>query len=313
MGVDGTVTVTSSYGGTTVSVLTAARISALAVELLGRQLVLVATVSRVPGRDFSGPSGGAVTLRVPVPRTARVQETPGSPIVFDAISETPVTCTVNHVYDGVRVTDEDMSLSVENFARQFLVPQTEAVARRGEQFLSDVMNDLDADLYFPADTVDLADWDEKGYEDRILEAGELLDQNDVPAGDRYMAVSPYVARRVLRVDKFTRVDASGERTALRQAMLGDLYGFRFVKSNNLAPGRAVAYHTSAFAFGTLSPVAPAGVVESATAEDGGVAMRAIRQYNPSILSEESVISTFVGATEVDDARRVVIDSEGIGS
>lgn len=294
------------------SLITAERISALAVELLGRQLVLAGTVSRVPGADFSGPSGGTVTLRVPIPRTARVQAAPGAPITFDPVTETPVNVSVIHVYDGVRITDQDLSLNVEDFGRQYIGPQVEAVARRGERELADAMNDVASTITLPEDPVDLDNWDARGWEDAVLEAGEILDRNDVPAGDRYFAASPEVARRLLRIDKFTAVDASGTATALRQAILGSLYGFTFVKSNNLDAGSAVAYHSSGFAFGTLAPVAPAGAVDSATATQGGVALRTIRQYNASILSEEMVTSTFVGAALVD-ADRVVGLSFDIGS
>lgn len=59
------------------ALLTSAPISALAVELLRRQLVLVATVAKIPGEEYSGPSGGTVTIRVPQPRTANEQVTPG--------------------------------------------------------------------------------------------------------------------------------------------------------------------------------------------------------------------------------------------
>jgi hypothetical protein len=291
------------------ALLTAERISALAVTLLARALVLPRTVLTVPGPEFSGPSGGTVTLRVPVPRTARVQATPGDPITFDPMTETPVPVQVTHIYDGTRLTDEDLSLNLEDFGRQVLMPQVEAVARRGEDELAAVMNTVGADDTLPADPVDPGDATYlHELEDAILAAGETLDNADVPAGDRWAAVSPSVARRLLRIDKFTAVDASGAATALRQAVLGSLYGFTFVKSNGLDSGTALLYHESAFAFGSMPPANPAGAAWSTTAEHEGLALRHIRQYNPTILSDESVVSLFAGATQVEADRTFKYDS-----
>ena len=289
--------------------LTADIISSLTVELLVRSLVLPRTVLTVPGREVAGPAGGKVTIRIPVPRTARVQTTPGATITVDPVTENQAEITVRHIYDATRITDEDLTLNLENFARQVLMPQVAAVAVGAEDELVALFNSLPADLSFPADPATLDD-DAflRAYEDKILEAGEILDNANVPAGNRYMAVSPSVARRLLRIDKFTRVDASGERTALRQAIIGSLYGFEFVKSNALTAGTAVAYHESAFAFCALPPAAPGGEVSSATANRDGVSVRHIMQYNPSTLSVESVVSVFAGAAVIDADRCVKFDT-----
>ena len=66
--------------------LTAEAISSVAVELLGRSLVLPRTTTRVPSGDFPT-TGGTVSLRVRVPRTARSQATPGATLTFDALDE----------------------------------------------------------------------------------------------------------------------------------------------------------------------------------------------------------------------------------
>ena len=62
------------------AVLTAQGISGVALELLTRMLVLPRTVASVPGTEFAGANGDTITVRVRLPRTAKVQETPGSAI-----------------------------------------------------------------------------------------------------------------------------------------------------------------------------------------------------------------------------------------
>lgn len=269
--------------------LTAQGISRLAVALLTRTLVLPMTVSRIPGQDFTGPNGATITVRVRQPRTAKVQNTPGASITYTDIDEVPVDVTVRHLYDATHLTDEDLALNLEDFGRQVLQPQVASVAIGAEDEVATVFNDLTADLEIAADGSDI--------EDQILAARETLGENDVPAGRRYLAVSPAVATFMLALDKFTRVDATGDPSALRDATLGRLYGFTIVESNGLTAGTAIAYHESAVAFGNRAPV-PARGAESATATQGGIALRAIRMFDPDTLSEASVISTFAGASAI---------------
>jgi hypothetical protein len=279
------------------SLLTSERISALAVELLRRQLVLAATVSRVPGSEYSGPSGGVVTLRVPKPRTALQQGTPGADITTSGIDETPVNVTVEHWYDAAIVTDEDLSLNLEDFGRQVLAPQTAAVAEAGEQQLADAMNGLTAHA-----TIEwAAAADPAADKATVLEIREALTVNKVPAGGRYVAVAPNIATRLLNVPGFVEADKRGDASALEDAVIGQVYGLSFVESAAIATGTAVAYHSSAFGFGSLSPVAPPGGVDSSAVSEGGVALRHVLAYDAGKLSTLSVVSTFTGAAVVDEA------------
>ena len=285
------------------ALVTASRISSLAVELLVRQLVLPMTVSRIPGGEYAGDNGDTVTVRVRTPRTARIQSTPGSQITYDDLSETPVDVTLTHLYDAARLTDEDLSLNLVDFGSQVTQPQVASVATGAEDQLAAAMNSLPADASFAA----VADPDDT--DEQILAAREALSEADVPAGDRYLACAPDIISRLLGVDKFVRADAVGDGTAIREATMGRIYGFTVVESNGLAAGTAVAYHRSGFVFANRTPVPPRGLssTQTATATSGGVSMRQIFQYQPDILSDASVLSTFAGAAVVDSDRVYKID------
>ncbi|MBA9002016.1 phage capsid protein [Thermomonospora cellulosilytica] len=280
------------------AVLTAQRISSLAVSLLTRSLVLPMTVSRVPGGEFAGDNGDTVTVRVRTPRAARVQATPGATITYDALNETPVDVSLTHLYDATRLTDEDMSLNIVDFGVQVTQPQVESVATGAEDRLAAAMNAVAADASF-ALTPSAADTDAK-----ILQARETLSEANVPASDRFLACAPDIITRLLSVDKFVRADAVGDGTAIREAIVGRIYGFTVLESNGLAAGTAVAYHRSGFVFANRVPVAPRGLPSSqtATATSGGIGMRQIFQYQPDILSDASVLSTFAGAAVVSNDR-----------
>lgn len=280
------------------ALLTAQGISSLAVALLTRSLVLPMTVARVPGGEFAGDNGDTITVRVRTPRAARTQASPGATITYDALNETPVDVTVAHLYDATRLSDQDMSLNLVDFGVQVTEPQVSSVATGAEDRLASAMNAVTADASFAA-SASAADTDAK-----LLQARETLSEADVPAGDRYLACAPDIITRILSVDKFVRADAVGDGTAIREAIVGRVYGFTVVESNGLTAGTAVAYHRSGFVFANRVPVAPRGLPanQTATATSGGVGMRQIFQYQPDILSDASVLSTFAGASVVDNDR-----------
>jgi len=272
------------------AVLTAQGISSLAIELLTRSLVLPSTVSRIPGGEFAGANGDTITVRVPQPGSARTQATAGATITYDDVTEIPVDVSLSHLYHGKLVSDEEMSLQLEDFGRQITRIQDDAVATGAEDELTTVMNALAADSSFALSGSDT------DTEDAIIAASETLDSNNAPAGDRYLAVSPQIKSRILKI--LDAADKAGDASALRRAVIGQLYGFTVVASNALTAGTALAYHRSGFAFANRVPVAPRGANDSATATAGGVGLRQIFQYVPDKLSDASVVSTFAGAAAV---------------
>jgi len=276
-----------------VAVLTAKGISALAVEMLTRKLVLPNTVARIPGNEFGGSSGDTVTVRVPQPTTARKQATRGAQITYDDVNEVPVDVKMEHLYNAKRISDQELTFDIADFGRQITLPQVEAVAAGSEAELATVMNGLTSQLTINADGSNI--------EAVILEAREMLGRADVPADGRFMAVSPEVATFVLSLPNLSEVDKAGDSSALREAIIGKYRGFTFVESAGLTAGAAVAYHRSGFAFANRPPVAPRGATSSATHQAHGISMRQIFQYAPDILSDASVVSTFAGAGVVRDA------------
>lgn len=279
------------------AVLTAKKISRLAVAMLTRKLVLARTVSMVPGAEFAGDNGDTITIRVPQPSASREQSTPGADITFDDVDEVPVDVALSHLYHAKLITDEQASLELVDFGSQVLRVQVEAVARGAENKVAAAINALatSSDLEFAATATEA---DTVGV---ILAAREALGDADVPADDRFLAVSSSIATRLLSVDKFTDVDRSGMSSTLRDAVLGRLYGFTVVESPALTTDTAAAYHRSGLAMANRVPVAPRGAADSATANEGGFGLRHVLDYIPTKLSEASIVSTFAGCSAVADA------------
>lgn len=274
------------------AVLTAKGIASLNIELLTRSLVLPMTVSRIPGGDYSGPNGGTITVRVPQPGAARTQTNPGDTITYDDVTEIPVDVSLAHLYHGKLVSDQELTYSIEDFGRQISRVQVDAVATGAEDKVAAVMNALTADASFAA-TPSAADTKEI-----VLAARKFLTDSDCPSTSRWLAASSDVINRLLLVEDFVRVDASGSNSALRNAVVGRIFGMNVVESNALDAGEAVAYHESGFAFANRTPVTPRGAVDSAAVTEQGIGLRHIFQYVPDKLSDASVVSTFAGAAAV---------------
>ncbi len=276
------------------ALLTAQGIARVAIPLLRRSLVLARTVTMVPIPGFAPPNGETVTVRVRTPRTARKQTTRGAAITYDDQDEVGVDVTLAHIYDAYHITDEELSFDLEDFATQITEPQTVSVATGAEDELADAMNALEADAEIEfAATADVDD-----TKAVILAARQAITEGLVPAGMRYAAVSPSIATRILSVPDFVKVNESGSPSALRDAIIGRLSGFTFVESPGLDDDTAVFYHRSGFVLGNKQPAAPRGATSSAGVISEGLAIRQIFQYDPDVLSDASVLSTFAGASVV---------------
>lgn len=274
--------------------LTAQGIARISLALLSRDLVLPRTFTMAPQTGFTGPNGETIGVRVRGPRTARTQVTPGTAITYDDQNEQEVLVTLDHLYDALHITDEELSLELEDFASQVTQPQVKSVAEGAEETAYTVMNALSADASF-ALTATAAD-----TKDQIQTARETLSSNKVPASNRWLAAAPDIVTRLLNVDEFVRADALGDgrSTALRDAMPGRIYGFNVIEAVGLTAGTAVAYHSSGFVFASKKPADPRGATETAAISDQGINIRQIFQYDPDVLSDASVLSTFAGTAAV---------------
>lgn len=287
------------------AVLTAQGIANVAIPLLTRSLVLPRTLTMAPAAGFTGPNGETITVRVRTPRTAREQVNPGDAITYDDQNEVGVDVSLDHLYDAYHVTDEDLSLNIEDFAFQITQPQVASVAEGAEDRVYTAMNALAADASF--DLTASAD-DTKA---KLQGAREQLSTDKIPASNRWLAASPEIITRLLNVPEFVRADALGDgpSSALRDAVVGRIYRFNVVEAVGLDAGTAVGYHESGFVFATKKPSDPRGANDTAAISDQGINIRQIFQYDPDVLSDASVLSTFAGCSAVFEDAPTNTDSK----
>lgn len=280
------------------AVLTAKGISRVAIELLQRSLVLPRTLTLVPGDEFAGSNGDTLTLRVPQPSSSRTQASAGAALTADDVTEIPQDVQMSHVYHLKNLSDQELSMQLEDFARQVTKLQVGAVARGVEGLVVAAMNALanDATIKFALTATDA---------DTIATMNKLretLTNNEAPAEDRFLAAAPNVVTRLLTCSQFVKNNEAGSSDPLRNASVGRIFGIEVVEVTGLTAGTAIAYHRSGFALAVRTPVNPRGATSSSGITKDGIGLRQVFQYAAATAQDQSLVSTFAGAKAVfDDA------------
>jgi hypothetical protein len=277
------------------------RIAAAALGVLRAEIVLPRLVTRLGVDDFRGAINDTITLRVPTLLTARDYEwrTRNDPIVLDVLEELAVPVTLDkHVYSAIAVTDEELTLDIVDFTAQVLIPQMRAVADKLEALIAETM----AGATFAAQDVQYAEGTDDGFYRALVDARKALNDANVPLSGRVALIGSGVEAAGLKEASIRAADQSGSTDALRNATLGQVAGFTIVQSNAVAEDFAIAFHRTAFAFANVAPAVPAGAPFGATREDGGLAMRWLRDYDAAYLRDRSIASAFAGSASVNDGR-----------
>lgn len=266
--------------------------SSASLDLIKADLVLGRTVFRDAERDFGGKVGDTVTVRRPGARSARkLDRGVSNTIVLDDINNSGVAVQLaDHLYSGSAVTDEEMTLTIEDFGVEVLSPITSAVAEGIEEVLVDVLQSVT-----PSATLPGLEEGGANVADVFTEARAELRTAKAPSAGLYAACGTAAYAAVLASERVSRVDASGASDALRSASVSQLYGFTVVESNLLDAEEIVFYHRDAFALAVRAPVVPDGVSWGASVSEGGYSLRVIKDYDATSLSDRVIGSVFAGA------------------
>lgn len=265
-----------------------------ALGMLKREVVLPNLVTRHAGTDFAGAKNDTISIRVPAYTTSRTRTLRGGrPITVDSLGETKVDLTLDtDVYKAVAITDEELSLDIKDFGEQVTSPVVEAVARGVEDAL---VAKMVAATY--AVTIEVDNTDPYAS---FVDARKALNDARVPKAGRAVAVGSSIEARLLKSEKFSRVDQSGTDDALREARIGRIAGFDIYNPDGLAPDVGFAFHKSAFALATMAPQVPDGAAWGTTESYAGLAMRVLRDYDFMNVQDRLLADMFVGAATVLD-------------
>jgi N4-gp56 family major capsid protein len=132
-------------------------------------------------------------------------------------------------------------------------------------------DDVDADLaslYVQSGLASIAlDLGSDDFYDKMVQAGQQLDEANVPRGGRWVVMTPKGYADLLKNDAFIHATATGD-NLIRTGELGSISGFSVFVSNNLVNTTAATY---AYMYGTNSAITMAEQVISTEALRGASA------------------------------------------
>jgi hypothetical protein len=269
----------------------AQQVADVAVALAKGSFRLASLVAKYDESAFKEGRGDTVFLNVPGALTAhsRALDDVTNSIVLDSLAEAqePVKLDV-HAYSAIGLSEYDLSLNIQDFSRQALMPQVDAVVDKIESTIEAVLAGIAEDAsinYSAAEPI------------RLFTAGRAALRSkgiDVAAADLVAIVGSDVADDLLDSGALD-FDKTGSADALRGGSLGRVRGFETVESGRVQAGEVIFMTREALYLAHRAPVVPAGAAFGQTVNGEGISLRYLRDYDPSKTQERSLVSTFIGA------------------
>ena len=279
----------------------------LTPDIIAREALMVlrnnAVMANLVHRDYSGEfvAGVGDTITIRKPATFEAKEYAGSITVQDA-NETGVPVKMDkHLDVSFAVTSKQLSMDIEDFSKQLLVPAMQAFADKVDQYLlglkSDITNKVPATASIKDDVVDA-----RGY----------LTKSAAPLTERRFVYGSDTETKLLKTDLFISAEKVGdEGTALREASLGRKFGMDFYVDQNAdtAGVAAMAFHKNAFAFVTRPLALPQGAAKAAIIDYDGFGLRVVQDYDINTKTDTISIDMVCGVKTLDASLAAVIEGE----
>lgn len=240
--------------------------------------------------DFTGKQGDTVTIRKPAVFTAE-EFNRSAGVTIQAADEDSTTVALNKIANvSFAVTDEEMTLEVEDFENQLLVPAMEAIVQKVDGDLAEALIDA-AEGAGGGGTATM----NSVASDAVIEARTALGRNKLPTSDRHAVLSPEGAGVALADDLFVEADKSGATDALREGSIGRVFGFDTYESQVFGLGAGdkgvadgVAFHRSAVTLAVRPLDVPRGLPSDKVAVENykGLSLRTTYSYNSSKKQDE---------------------------
>lgn len=207
--------------------ITPAMVARDASIVLNNLLTLGNVLHRDKEAQFTGSKiGDSLKVTVP-PVLGDANEFSGSTSATP-ITETQIDLTLEkHFYHRVDLTSKQKSLELHDFTRLVTVPIMRSISQSIQKLFLRHLQVFRANL---AGTVG----NRPSTMAHIAAANKVLNDNFIPESGRVMLVDTTVEQSLIQLSQFTSVDYGADAGAgLRNATLGDRYGFRFLRDANL--------------------------------------------------------------------------------
>ena len=304
------------------TLLTPSMIARQMLANLYENLCMVPLVYTDVSQEWTGRKiGSTVKIRKPATFTAQTFDRSSPSITIQNATESGVDVVLDtHKDVSFAITTEDLTLRLEDFDAQFLMPASEALAQSVDRAIIATQKAgftaVAGDEYFPGTTTGAHDnWK---HPETLIEADRLLNIANVPQSERSAVIGPTTRAYWLNTDWLKFAEHSGSTDALRQASLGrQLLGFDAYMTQNIvqpagspATGQpttevGLAFHRTSTAFASATLALPSDNTWSAIESYKGLSLRLVKQYSMQLKSDVISLDILFG-TKVLDANRGVL-------
>lgn len=269
-----------------------------ALMVLRNNAVMASLVHRDYSSEFVAGVGDTVTIRKPASFEAKEYK---DSIEVQNATETGIPVTMNkHLDVSFSVTTKQLTMDIEEFSKQLLVPAMQAFADKVDLLLLGLKDDITQSV--PATEV---------VQNDVVDARAYLTKSAAPLADRRFVYGSDIETKLLKTDLFISAEKVGdEGTALREASLGRKYGMDFYVDQNAdtAGVAAMAFHKNAFAFVTRPLALPQGAAKAAIVDYDGFGLRVVQDYNINTKTDTISIDMICGVKTLDPKLAALIES-----
>ncbi|MDT0179937.1 P22 phage major capsid protein family protein [Microbacterium sp. ARD31] len=263
------------------------QLATVAAKLAGADFNLAKLISTNAAADFAEGTGATVRIPVPgaIPTHSKLIGDKSTALIADELAEKYIDVTLtDHLYSLTVLSEGDLSLELEDYARQVLAPQTRAIAAKIEALTAATMSAT-------PETTSVA-YSATAPAKAITAARRILRTNGVPESAKlFAAVGASVYADLLDAPASAGFDANGK----------TVRGVEVIESTRLADSAIAVFIPEAFALVARAPKVPQGAAYGASIttpvfdDKRGVsfAVRVINDYDSNVAADRSLVSSFV--------------------
>lgn len=282
------------------TILTPDIIAREALMVLRNNAVMANLVHRDYSDEFIAGVGDTITIRKPA--TFSAKEFNGEIEVQDA-KENGVTVVMDkHLDVSFAVTSKELTMDIENFSKQFLVPAMQAFQDKIDSYLLGLQSDIKGNRVSASGDI----------RNDVVDARTKLTAAAAPLADRRFVYGSDTEADLLKTDLFVSAEKVGdEGTALREASLGRKFGMDFYVDQNAdaLPINAMAFHKNAFALVTRPLALPEGAAKAEIVNYDGFGLRVVFGYDMNKKKDTISIDMLCGVKTLDADLASVVEGE----
>lgn len=240
-----------------------------ALMQLRNNAVMAQLVHRDYSSEFAGAVGDTITIKKPASFVAKEFS---DEIELQDATEGSIDVKLDKFLDvSFAVTAKEMTLDIEDFSQQLLIPAMQAFADKIDKYLLGLASGVTNRVSYTIGS--------GTARDTIVDARKFLTDNAVPLTNRNFVFGGNMEADLLKTDLFTSAEKVGdEGTALREASLGRKFGLDMYTDQNVT-NTDLMFHKNAFALVTRPLALPQGSEKSSIVNYDGFGLRVTYGYD----------------------------------